>query len=373
MSGTPLIFAIALGTSTGDPRASLTGAGWLAVATQAEQAVADFVTIADHHRLEPRFQPRSVNGDQRARQVPAGSLDAMMIACRIAPGTRHVGIVPMASTTLTEPFLLSAQIATLDHVSRGRGGWLLDVSDAAGAARYVGPRVVPAPPDRYLDAAEHAEVVRRLWDSWEDDAEIRDVETNRFIDRRRVHHIDYAGSHLSVRGPSITPRPPQGQPIIVVRVDRPEMEPLATTIADVVILAVTEPEAVGPAADALRDRHARPDEVRILAEVDIALPGDETDVELALDGTPTGAGIAGDALPLIGTPADVAAQLAEWGQLGVDGFHLRPVSPPRDLAAIAGPLATALRRRDVLRTSYEQPTLRARLGLPRPANRYATA
>lgn len=66
----------------------------------------------------------------------------------------------------------------------------------------------------YAEAADHVEVIRRLWDSWEDDAEIRDVATGRFVDRDKLHHIDFEGRHFSVRGPSITPRPPQGQPVV---------------------------------------------------------------------------------------------------------------------------------------------------------------
>ena len=64
------------------------------------------------------------------------------------------------------------------------------------------------------EAADYVEVIRRLWDSWEDDAEIRDVATGRFVDRAKLHYIDFAGRYFSVKGPSITPRPPQGQPVV---------------------------------------------------------------------------------------------------------------------------------------------------------------
>ena len=68
--------------------------------------------------------------------------------------------------------------------------------------------------DLFDEAADYVEVVRRLWDSWEDDAEIRDVATGRFVDRDKLHYIDFEGRWFTVRGPSITPRPPQGQPVV---------------------------------------------------------------------------------------------------------------------------------------------------------------
>ena len=68
--------------------------------------------------------------------------------------------------------------------------------------------------DLFDEASDAVEVARRLWDSWEDDAEIRDVATGRFVDRDKLHYIDFDGKYFSVKGPSITPRPPQGQPVV---------------------------------------------------------------------------------------------------------------------------------------------------------------
>ncbi|WP_279580371.1 LLM class flavin-dependent oxidoreductase [Fodinicola feengrottensis] len=76
--------------------------------------------------------------------------------------------------------------------------------------------------------------MRRLWDSWEDGAEIRDAPTGRFIDRDKLHYVDFAGEFFSVRGPSITPRSPQGQPLVSVRVDDPAALPIAAQWADIV-------------------------------------------------------------------------------------------------------------------------------------------
>jgi alkanesulfonate monooxygenase SsuD/methylene tetrahydromethanopterin reductase-like flavin-dependent oxidoreductase (luciferase family) len=359
-----LIFAIEIGAAAPAPGASsppLTAAGWLQLVAAAERAHADFVTIADHHRPG---RARSPNGDPRG--AVTGRLDAIMVACRIAPATRHIGIVPTASTTLTEPFLLSTQIATLDYVSRGRAGWQLDVSSAPGDALYVGPRPVPERDARYHEAAEHAEVVRRLWDSWDDDAEIRDAEAQRFIDRDRIHYVDFAGEHLSIQGPSITPRPPQGQPVIVTVVDHPATVPLTAAVADVAILTVEDPAELEGAAQAVRraahEAPGRNAALRVLAEVDVALSDAATASSTGRRG-----------LTLSGGATEAARELAAWAESGVDGFRLRPVSPVEDLNLIAGPLREELQRRALLRRAYDAPTLRGLLDLPRPTSRFLVA
>ena len=121
--------------------------------------------------------------------------------------TRHIGLMPVVVVTHTEPFHVSKAIATLDYVSAGRAGVQVRVSGSPHEAEHFGRRAVPpldlrdrADPaagqlitDLLGEAADYVEVIRRLWDSWEDDAEIRDTATGRFIDRRKLHYIDFAG------------------------------------------------------------------------------------------------------------------------------------------------------------------------------------
>src|SRR5208337_5317910 len=84
------------------------------------------------------------------------------------------------------------------------------------------------------EAADAVEVVRRLWDSWEDDAVIRDVATGRYIDRGKLHYIDFTGEYFSVKGPSITPRPPQGQPVVAALAHAPRIYEFAAASSDLV-------------------------------------------------------------------------------------------------------------------------------------------
>ena len=114
--------------------------------------------------------------------------------------------MPVVTTTHTEPFHVSKAIATLDFVSGGRAGMQARISPTDLEARLFGRRTSPnrtdgvdvpggseAISDLFEEAADFVEVLRRLWDSWEDDAEIRDVATGRFIDRDKVHYIDFEG------------------------------------------------------------------------------------------------------------------------------------------------------------------------------------
>jgi alkanesulfonate monooxygenase SsuD/methylene tetrahydromethanopterin reductase-like flavin-dependent oxidoreductase (luciferase family) len=204
------------------PRDLFTAAYWTDLVTEAERGLLDFVTVEDG--LGPQSS-RFLDPDDRTDQV-RGRLDAVLIASRVAPLTRHIGLVPTVVATHTEPFHISKAIATLDHVSTGRAGLRVQITARPNEAAHFGRRTVPridaydspaarqVVTDLFDEAADYVEVVRRLWDSWEDDAEIRDAATGRFIDRDKLHHIDFEGRHFSVKGPSITPRPPQGQPLV---------------------------------------------------------------------------------------------------------------------------------------------------------------
>src|SRR5271166_4414258 len=216
---------------------------WGDLAAEAERGSLDFVTIEDSLTLQSEnvFEP-----DDRIDRV-RGRLDAVLIAARIAPRTQRIGFVPTATVTHTEPFHVSKSIATLDYVSTGRAGVRVQVSARPDAAAHFGRRDLPRlsadwindPADQQLvdelfaETADYVEVLRRLWDSWEDNAEIRDVATGRFIDRDRLHYIDFEGRWFSVKGPSITPRPPQGQPVVAALAHVPVAYRLAARSADV--------------------------------------------------------------------------------------------------------------------------------------------
>jgi alkanesulfonate monooxygenase SsuD/methylene tetrahydromethanopterin reductase-like flavin-dependent oxidoreductase (luciferase family) len=346
------------------PGELFTGNHWLYQAQAAQAGRLDFVTIADSHRLQ---STRPDGPDDRTDQV-RGRLDAIMLAAWLAPRTRHLGIVPAAGTTVTEPFLLSTQIATLDVVSGGRAGWLAQVSRLPTDGGYVGPRDIPKGAAVWEEASEHIEVVRRLWESWEDGAEIRDAVTHRFLDRRRIGHIDFAGRYLSVKGPSITPRPPQGQPVVAVVADGKPATALAAGSADIVFATPTDEhqlETEPSRIDAELIAHDRERaSVRIWADVVVFIDRDPSAAsarKIRLDACDTRHDGA-DRLVFTGNAPQLAEQLVGWRELGYDGFRLWPGTVPHDLHAITRALVTELQVRCAFRRDYEPGTLRERLG-----------
>ena len=342
---------------------------WVDLAREAEAGLLDFLTIEDALGVQ---SSRSDGPDERLDQV-RGRLDAVLVAARVAPATRHVGLVPTATVTHTEPFHVSKALATLDYVGRGRAGWRVQVSGRAEEAAHFGRRTVPvgerAAVELFAEAADFVEVVRRLWDSWEDDAEIRDAATGRFIDRDKLHGVDFAGRWFSVKGPSITPRPPQGQPPVTALAHTADGYRLAARAADVVYVT---PADAGHLAEIVRRVRTESERLQIFADLVVfldATPARAAARKARLDEW-AGAPFASDAAVFTGTPADLAGLLSAWRAAGAAGFRLRPAAIPHDLEAITRGLVPELQQRGLFRRSYEAGSLRARLGLPRPANRY---
>src|SRR4051794_31788655 len=179
-------------TENARPAELLTPGYWTDLVSAAERATLDFVTIEDSVTLqsEDKFIPA-----QRTDRV-RGRLDAVLIAARVAPRTTHIGFIPTATVTHSEPFHVSKAIATLDYVSSGRAGVRVQIAPRPDAAKLFGRREIPplsqeSVVELFDEAADYVEVLRRLWDSWEDDAEIRDIATGRFVDRNKLHYIDF--------------------------------------------------------------------------------------------------------------------------------------------------------------------------------------
>ena len=363
---------------------------WADLIQEAERGLLDFVTIEDGLGLQ---SARHFEQDWRTDQV-RGRLDAVLIAARVAPLTSHIGLIPTAVVTHTEPFHISKAIATLDYVSTGRAGLRVQVTARPHEAAHFGRRTFPAldltdrsspqvqdlVAELFDEAADYVEVVRRLWDSWEDDAEIRDVATGRFIDRGKLHYIDFTGVHFSVKGPSITPRPPQGQPVVSALGHASVPYRLIARSADIGFVTPRDAGHAAAIVAEIRDAQqaaGRPgDTVHVFGDLVVFLdePGGETGAErkARLDDL-AGYPYASDATIFTGTAAGLADLLQAWQAGGLSGFRLRPGAIPQDLHTITRGLVPELQRRAAFRNSYESPTLRGLLGLGLPVNRYATA
>ncbi|WP_067825659.1 LLM class flavin-dependent oxidoreductase [Nocardia inohanensis] len=360
---TPLLLGLELSGTGAHP------ASWRRADSRAEELFTagywvDAVRAAEESGIDFAFLPDAFALPAGA----AGQLDAVAVAARVAAVTRRIGLIPQASVTHTEPFHLSKAIASLDFASAGRAGWELTVS--TGEAKLFGRKDEQDAASRWHEADEAAEVVARLWDSWEDDAEIRDVPTGRFIDRNRLHYINFAGDNFSVKGPSITPRPPQGQPLVAVRAAGPHSAGVAARRAD--LIRITAGDLATAIAYRREIRTATtaagrdPDQVRILLDIDIhlAATADRAAAEVAQleDWAATAAP---HTVFHIGTAAELRGLLTEVSDRNAaDGVVLRPLALPAALPHLPDIAPPAV-------VSADTPTLRERLGLPRPANRYA--
>jgi alkanesulfonate monooxygenase SsuD/methylene tetrahydromethanopterin reductase-like flavin-dependent oxidoreductase (luciferase family) len=358
------------------PTDLLTARYWTELVTEAERGLLDFVTIEDSLGLQSEHPGRPDDRTDRVR----GRLDAVLIAARVAPRTKHIGLVPTVITTHTEPFHASKAIATLDYVSSGRAGVRVQVSSRRDIAAHFGRRQLPARSAGLVDelfgeATDYVEVLRRLWDSWEDDAEIRDVATGRFIDRDKLHYIDFVGAQFSVKGPSITPRPPQGQPIVAAL---GHVGPAFALIASSTDVGFVTPHSAAEVTDLVAGitaaRAADTAPVRVFADLVVFLDDDRDTARsrrARLDDL-AGDEYLSDAEIFTGTVVDLADLIQEWHAAGAAGFRLRPAAVPHDLRQITSNLVPELQRRGVFRDRYEAATLRGLLGLDRPVNRYAT-
>jgi alkanesulfonate monooxygenase SsuD/methylene tetrahydromethanopterin reductase-like flavin-dependent oxidoreductase (luciferase family) len=370
------------------PHELFTPAYWTDIVRIADEAGIDFATIEDSLALQ---SSRPFGPDDRTDEV-RGRLDALLLAARLAPVTERIGLIPTVTTTHTEPFHVSKAIATLDYASLGRAGWQPKVSIRADEARHVGRRDVPefdnlqdprlweSAEEVFAEAAEVVEVVRRLWDSWEDDAEIRDVATDRFLDADKLHTIDFQGERFSVRGPSITPRPPQGQPVVAALAHAQLPYRFAAASADLVFVTPVEPGSAESILAEVRDaegfvgRDGEP--LRVYADIVVFLDGDGSeraaDRIARLDSL--GRPLTSDTRVFAGSARELADDIASLGGLGYSGVRLRPGVVTDDLPRIAHDLVPELRRRGLIGTDDAPASLRGRLGLPTTVpNRYVPA
>ncbi|WP_329250851.1 LLM class flavin-dependent oxidoreductase [Streptomyces canus] len=365
------------------PRELFTAGYWADLVAEAERGLLDFVTIEDG--LGPQSS-RFLDPDERTDQV-RGRLDAVLIASRIAPLTRHIGLVPTVVATHTEPFHISKAVATLDYVSTGRAGLRVQITARPNEAAHFGRRSIPpiegydspVVTDLFDEAADYVEAVRRLWDSWEDDAEIRDAATGRFIDRDKLHYIDFEGKHFSVKGPSITPRPPQGQPLVTALGHQTVPYRLIARQADVGYVTphdTDQARAIVAEIRAEQETAGRSDELlHVFGDLVVFLDDDPAQAAARRDRLDALAGepYQSDARIFTGSPSQLADLLGEFQAAGLTGFRLRPAVLGHDLPAITRGLVPELQRRGAFRTAYDADTLRGLLGLGRPANRYAAA
>ncbi|WP_439617814.1 LLM class flavin-dependent oxidoreductase [Shinella sp.] len=362
------------------------------------------------------------------------SFEPFTLLSALASVTERIGLVATASTTFEQPYHIARRFASLDHISGGRAGWNIVTTSNPDAARNFGLDDHVEHGERYTRAREFFDVVTGLWDSFADDAFIRDVESGLFFDPDRLHVLDHTGPELKVRGPLNTARPPQGWPVIVQAGQSEPGRQLAAETAEVVFCSPRDLAAgralyadikgrlaaVGRERDALKIlpaafvvigdtvEEARAKRLTLdslvhyesaIASLSIALGHDASGFEPDAPLPPipqTNASKTGRAqvlklaeeegltvrqlaqrhggyagLAFVGTVEAVADEMAAWlWEEGSDGFNVVFPYLPQGLDDVVEKLVPELQRRGLFRSDYEGTTLREHLGLSRPQNRF---
>jgi FMN-dependent oxidoreductase (nitrilotriacetate monooxygenase family) len=174
------------------------------VAEKAESGKLDFVFLADGLNSFPGMHPSMV-----LRFEPLTLLGALTMA------TERIGLAVTASTTYTEPYNLARMLASLDHLSGGRIAWNIVTGAFPQAAANFGTAKHPPQEERYAIAEEFVEVVKGLWDSWEEDSFLMNKATGQFVDAAKMHELNHHGKFYHVQGPLNITRPPQGYPVFM--------------------------------------------------------------------------------------------------------------------------------------------------------------
>jgi len=204
----------------------------------------------------------------RAKFFPQVWFDPVALLSSIGTTSQQIGLFATASTTYNAPFEVARRFASLDHVTNGRVGWNVVTTGDRDAAFNFGTAAHPEHDDRYARAAEFVEVVRRLWDSWEDDALVGDKAAAQWADVAKIHPVNFHGEYFDVRGALPIPRSPQGHPVLAQAGSSPAGIDLAGRVADIVFTPQANVEAgleFRAKLEAAAARHGRPaDSIRIL-------------------------------------------------------------------------------------------------------------
>ncbi|RMC37928.1 LLM class flavin-dependent oxidoreductase [Paracoccus alkanivorans] len=200
------------------------------LARTAERGLFDAYFLADGLAV-------AFGGGTEGGNAKVAGFEPVTLFSALAPLTTNLGFIATASTTYEEPYNTARKFASLDLLSGGRAGWNVVTTASDAAARNFNLTKQPPHATRYRRAQEHVEVVKKLWDSFEDDAFIRDKKSGVFYDTEKMHFADHVGAHFTVEGPLNVPRSPQGHPVIVQAGQSEDGRKLAAATAEVIFTA----------------------------------------------------------------------------------------------------------------------------------------
>lgn len=400
---------------------------WIDMARRAEAARFHFMFWADG--IAVRHNAR--DDDELSYNPRIDVFEPLTLIGALAAVTERIGFVASASTTFNEPYHIARKFASLDHISRGRAGWNVVTSWSEQEAHNFGADRLLEHDSRYRRAEEFVDVVFGLWDSWDDDAFIRDKQSGRYFDPVRLHNLNHHGAHFRVAGPLNAARPPQGYPVIAQAGSSGPGQALGGRIADLIYtMQKTKSGAQDFYAEVKAQAQGRDPEQMLVMPGILVIMGETMaaaeDRYAALQhlihprvGLPTLAASFGDLSALdpdgplppplarnnavksnhenlirragqpgmtirklyqdmagasghnivIGTPASIADLMQDWFESrACDGFNIMPPYLPAPALEVFDQLIPELQRRGLFQREYAgDGTFRGSLGLPRPA------
>ncbi len=391
-------------------------------ARRAEAEKLDMIFFADGLGIRANDDPAG----SLARDMKNVELEPLTTLSAIAACTTHIGLVATASTTYNEPFHVARKYASIDHISKGRAGWNVVTSWSEQEAWNFGRDTHLGYDERYERADEFVDVVRKLWDSWEAEAFLRDKASGVFYDESKLHVPHHKGKHFKVRGPLNAARTPQGRPIIVQAGASEQGREIAARYADVVYSGgsdLKKAQAYYADVKGRMAKHGRcPEDLLIMPgltiytgrtheeaqahfeqlqdlihptiglsllynafgdlsayDVDAPFPDVEPlgtksignniiavakEKNLSIRGVYKHMAAASSGGYIVGTPEVVVDHMALWVNEGAaDGFNICPPIMPGGMDDLSNFILPELRRRGLFRTEYEGTTLRENLGL----------
>ena len=401
------------------------------VAQTAERGKLDMVFLADAVGVREYDEPPGA----LCRFSNSSRFEPLTLLSALSMVTQRIGLVATLSTTYSEPFHVARQFASLDHLSGGRAGWNVVTSVTPMEAQNFHYETTPDYDKRYGRAAEFVEVVRGLWDCWDDDALVRDKASGVFFDPAKMRVLNHKGEYFSVRGPINIPRTPQGYPVIVQAGASEQGQELCAATADVAFSAAASlanaqkyyaslkgrmakygrptshlhvmpgiMAVVGRSEQEAQDKYGQLQDLidpkvglaQLAAslgdlsayDLDGPVPEDKINprmrsrAALMLDMARRNnftirqlylAVAAGTGHRVaVGTPQQVADGMQEWFENeAADGFNYVPAALPGGIVDFVDLVVPELQRRGLFRTEYEGKTLRENLGVPFPLNRNA--
>lgn len=234
------------------------------------EVIKNIATIAERGKLDMIFMGDHLNADVMSHPSFTLRLEPLTMLAALSTSTTHIGLGATLSTTYSDPFTAARVFSSLDHISDGRAGWnAVTTANAAAAANFG--TVHPEHGRRYEMAGEFVDVVRGLWDCWDDDAIVADRETGQYVDPAKIRTLDHDGEFFKVKGPLHIGRPPQGHPVMMQAGGSEAGQMLAARTADVVFSVVQDFDEAKAAYTSLKSKlplfDRAPEDVKLLPGV----------------------------------------------------------------------------------------------------------